>query len=424
MKNCLIMLTADYPFTVGEPFLESEMPYHSGNYDKIIILTLEKAPGAELTRKLPDNAEAYNVSTGNPKISRAVSAAEGIASAVFHKTELPESDKERIGGSFAKRAFTEYFEKRSLNKFKDCKKILDKIDFTLYDTVTVYSYWFFITCRVGVYVKNYLKEKGVNSFLVSRAHRYDIYESANSLNYLPCRELLASETEKVFVCSSDGYEHFKALLPSFANRFKTAYLGTVDNGTGSYTNTFHLLTCSRTVPVKRLDKLIDALALLKDSGAELYWTHIGDGSEQEKIKSLAQEKLNFMNFEFLGQMKNSEVCSYYKNHPVNLFVNISSSEGLPVSIMEAASFGTPVLATDVGGTREIVVDGYNGCLIDSGFETKELAEKISEFYNMSPEKNKEMRKNAREFWERNFNCDKNYSDFAAELVSLAETVNK
>ena len=59
MKKCLIMLTADYPFTVGEPFLESEMPYYSGNYDKIIILTLEKAPGAELTRKLPDNAQAF-----------------------------------------------------------------------------------------------------------------------------------------------------------------------------------------------------------------------------------------------------------------------------------------------------------------------------------------------------------------------------
>lgn len=417
------MLTADYPFTVGEPFLESEMPYHSGNYDKIIILTLEKAPGAELTRKLPDNAEAYNVSTVNPKVSRAVSAAEGLVSAVFHKTELPESDKERIGGSFAKKAFTEYFEKRSINKFKDCKKILDKIDFTLFDSVTVYSYWFFVTCRVGVYVKNYIKEKGVNSFLVSRAHRYDIYESANSLNYLPCRELLAAETEKVFVCSSDGYEHFKALLPPFSDKFKTAYLGTVDNGTGSYTNTFHLLTCSRTVPVKRLDKLIDALALLKDSGAELYWTHIGDGSDQEKIKNLAEEKLNFMNFEFLGQMSNKEVHSYYKNHPVNLFVNISSSEGLPVSIMEASSFGTPVLATDVGGTREIVIDGYNGYIIDPDFEIKELAEKISGFYNMPPKKYQQMRKNSREHWEQNFNCDKNYTAFADELAALAQTVS-
>lgn len=424
MKKCLIMLTADYPFTVGEPFLESEMPYHSGNYDKIIILTLEKAPGAELTRKLPDNAQAFNVSTKNPKVSRAVSTAEGLFSSVFHKTELPESDKERIGGSFAKRAFTEYFEKRAFNKFKDCKKILDKIDFSLYDTVTVYSYWFFVTCRVGVYVKNYLKDKGISAFLVSRAHRYDIYESANSLNYLPCRELLASETEKIFVCSSDGCEHLKSLLPSYAHRFKTAYLGTADNGTGSYTNTFHILTCSRTVPVKRLDKLIDALSLLKDSGAEIYWTHIGDGSEQDKIKAFAEEKLKFMNFEFLGQMSNSEVCSYYKNHPVNLFVNISSSEGLPVSIMEAASFGTPVLATDVGGTREIVVDGYNGYLLRSDFELKELAEKISEFYNMPTERYNIMRKNAREYWESNFNCDKNYSDFVDELVSLAETVNK
>ena len=423
MKNCLIMLTADYPFTVGEPFLESEMPYHSGNYDKIIILTLEKAPGAELTRKLPDNAEAFNISTVNPKLSRALSAAEGLVSSVFHKTELPESDKQRIGGSFVKRAFTEYFEKRAFNKFKDCKKILDKIDFSLYDTVTVYSYWFFVTCRVGVYVKDYIKKRGVRSFLVSRAHGYDTYESANSLNYLPCRELLASNADRVFPCSADGYEHFKALLPSFADKFKTAYLGTSDNGTGSFSNTFLILTCSRTVPLKRLDKLIDALALLKDSNAELYWTHIGDGSEQEKIKAFAKEKLEFMNFEFLGQMSNKEVYSYYKNHPVNLFVNISSTEGLPVSIMEASSFGTPVLATDVGGTREIVIDGYNGFIINPDFETKELAEKISEFYYMPPEKYLQMRKNSRAHWEQNFNSDKNYTAFSDELAALAQTVN-
>ena len=46
-----------------------------------------------------------------------------------------------------------------------------------------------------------------------------------------------------------------------------------------------------------------------------------------------------------------------------MFINLSSSEGIPVSIMEAQSFGIPVIATNVGGSGEIVVS-ETGVLVD------------------------------------------------------------
>ena len=52
----------------------------------------------------------------------------------------------------------------------------------------------------------------------------------------------------------------------------------------------------------------------------------------------------------MGRMKNKDIYSLYEKEKPDLFINLSSSEGIPVSIMEAMSFGIPVISTDVGGT--------------------------------------------------------------------------
>jgi glycosyltransferase involved in cell wall biosynthesis len=73
------------------------------------------------------------------------------------------------------------------------------------------------------------------------------------------------------------------------------------------------------------------------------------------MKELADELLpkNIL-YNFLGFLPTNEVYLYYKNKPIDVFLNVSASEGLPVSIMEAQSCGIPVIATAVGGTPEIV----------------------------------------------------------------------
>jgi glycosyltransferase involved in cell wall biosynthesis len=81
--------------------------------------------------------------------------------------------------------------------------------------------------------------------------------------------------------------------------------------------------------------------------------------------------------------------------------------------MEAISFGIPVMATDVGGCREIVTDS-TGILIPKDFDVKEAARLISEFYQS--EKNKEVfRKGVKSFWKTNFEVFKNYREFFEDL---------
>ena len=58
--------------------------------------------------------------------------------------------------------------------------------------------------------------------------------------------------------------------------------------------------------------------------------------------------------ELRGQTANDELLEFYASHRVDVFVNVSSSEGVPVSIMEAIAHDIPVVATAVGGTPEIV----------------------------------------------------------------------
>ena len=101
-----------------------------------------------------------------------------------------------------------------------------------------------------------------------------------------------------------------------------------------------------------------------------------------------------------------------------MFINCSESEGIPVSIMEALSFGIPVIATNVGGTSEVVIDGYNGFLLDKDFLEIDLKQMIVDFLNSSEDFILEKRTNARIFWENNYDAEKNYTEFYKRIEGL------
>lgn len=416
MKNCLIILTSEFPFSAGEPFLESEIKYQNDCFDKVLILAFDLDADIKDVRPVPDGVEYYNVSEKNKKISRLGDAVRGAAH-VFSKDDMLFEDAEKCN-TLVKKIFSKYFNQRAKRQFGESQNILKKYDFSCYDEVVIYSYWFFATCRIGALIKNQLLSNGVNAYLISRAHGYDLYESANLLNFLPYRNTLASECDKIYACSYQGAEHLKSVIPKYKHKIEAAYLGTLDYGMSYSSSTFHIVTCSRICGVKRIDKLIDSLSSLKGTKREIYWTHIGDGKDRKRLEERAEKELPFMNSEFVGKMSNSNVYKYYTEHPVSLFVNVSSSEGLPVSIMEAMSFGIPVLATDVGGTSEIVKNGYNGFLLSSDFTVDEFKEKITAFLNMKNEDYISFRENARSFWKDNFAAEKNYDAFSKELSGI------
>ncbi len=413
MKNCLILITDSYPYSIGETFLESEAEFLSKQFDKVITLAIATDENAPVTRKTPENFDCYNVAKTSKKISRAISFLEGIVKTAFPAPGLESEAKKSI----RHRLFHGYFCARSEREFALCEDVLDKYDFSQYDSVTVYSYWLFVTAMVGTMICDKISDKCKKIRFVSRGHRYDIYDYANSLKYLPEREYLLSRLDKLYICSIDGKEYMRGLFPQYKEKIEHSYLGTLDcSVTPMNDEGYHIVSCSRMKNVKRVDRIASSLALLaKENLGRLEWTHIGDGETMNTVKEICEEKLSFMKVNLIGNISNEDVRGFYKENKIDLFINVSTSEGLPVSIMEAMSFSVPVLATDVGGVDEIVKDGFNGFLIDDNFSDEELAEKIKETMLLAKDERESMRRNSRAFWEDNFDAKKNYTVFAAEI---------
>ena len=177
-----------------------------------------------------------------------------------------------------------------------------------------------------------------------------------------------------------------------------------------------IVSCSNLYKWKRVNKIISSLSKIKTLNIE--WFHFGDGPEYEKIIELAKKQLkNNIKFNFLGRVDNDTILEWYQKNIPPLFINLSNSEGVPVSIMEAMSFGIPCIATIVGGCGELVTQN-TGFPVDVNLSDKKIAGIIDGFFSLEPEIQEEMRKNAYSCIQDKFNANKNYFNFCEDILSL------
>ena len=108
---------------------------------------------------------------------------------------------------------------------------------------------------------------------------------------------------------------------------------------------FDVVTVARLVPWKRIDDLIRICA-----SKELSLIVVGDGPQFQELKELANE-LN-CKVQFSGKVKQSEVPALISK--AKIFVLNSTYEGLPHIVLEAYSLGVTVIASDAGGTNEVM----------------------------------------------------------------------
>jgi glycosyltransferase involved in cell wall biosynthesis len=122
---------------------------------------------------------------------------------------------------------------------------------------------------------------------------------------------------------------------------------------------FKIVTVGRLVPWKQLDNLIEAVNECEDAGLVI----VGDGPERGRLEALARQRQLADRVYFAGQRSKEETFALMA--ACDLFVLNSSYEGFPHVVLEAMCAGLPVVATEVGGTPELVRDGENGLLIES-----------------------------------------------------------
>lgn len=120
---------------------------------------------------------------------------------------------------------------------------------------------------------------------------------------------------------------------------------------------------------------------------------------------------------FVGQVEPQDVRTWLGSHEVDALVNVSASEGLPVALMEAASFGIPMIATAVGGSPEIVDDSC-GRLLPADPSVEEVARVLADFARLSVDERDRIRDASRARWASRFSADTNYEEFGDLLASL------
>lgn len=260
--------------------------------------------------------------------------------------------------------------------------------------------------------------KGMNIPVVTRMHGYDLFAEQDRLGFVPFQRDLVQAVDKVFSASKAGANYLCDRFPELRDKIDVSYLG-VAKSTGtsqsSADDVFRIVSCSSLVPVKRVDILIDALKLNQTSGMNFVWTHIGDGPEMLALRKQSRELGS--RARFLGEMTHDQVLAWMASNPIDVFCNVSDSEGLPVSLMEAASCGIPLLARDVGGVREIV-DASVGLLLGSDAIAKNVAAGLEAMRNAPIETQVQWRIQSESRWAKKFDAERNYELFSGQLAAL------
>lgn len=275
------------------------------------------------------------------------------------------------------------------------------------------SYWLTECAYAAVMLKKWYPTIRVTS----RGHGYDVYDQRC---YLPFRNIIFDRIDKVYTVNEAERKYILEKYRAPVDRIETSHLGI--NLPQSYSKEvsrkpFRIVSCSSVIQLKRLDLLISALSEIEDVDFE--WYHIGGGPLFDEISNMASRKLCKENqkFSFLGQMPLAQVHEYYQSHDLAVFINCSDTEGIPVSIMEAMSYGIPVIARNIGGNSEIVGND-TGLLLDSEGNPKKLKEGIRQIYSLKDDDYFKLRENARKKIEKSFNAEKQYTSYFSELLNM------
>jgi glycosyltransferase involved in cell wall biosynthesis len=403
-KKHLILLSDNYPNSNGEFFLDDEINVISNQFQKITVLCSSQKKDAK--RTIPINVNVIKL----PQIR--------LLKRFFFT----------IQGLFFLPLWQELF---SLKKTYGLKPNILLLKILLIDYVrstevihvlkingltnpiehVLYSYWHDYKALAIARLANH---KGMKT--IARGHGWDLDYKRHSPQYLPYKNFIVENLDLSISISDFGKSMLQKTTNSILHRkICVSKLGKLNHRMPRLEKQDYkpilICSCSSLIPLKRVDLIVHFCSLL---GVEnLKWIHFGSGKQMEELKLLANE-LN-LNAEFKGDTINQEILDFYHNNYVDLFINFSIFEGIPVSIMEAQSAGIPVLATAVGGTPEIVND-TNGFLVDKDFDMKFTADCILSFLQNSPANIREKRESAYLNWKMYYNAEKNYAEFADILL--------
>lgn len=285
-----------------------------------------------------------------------------------------------------------------------------------------YSYWL-TYAPLGLAM---LKQEGfIHNRVVTRTHGYEIYENGNyepeTYPHFPARLFTYKWIDKVYSISKKGIDILVANYPNYANKFEISHLGVNPIGMNKHNNEGYLaiVSCSYLYELKRVPLIFKSLNNFcsKYKHINIRWYHIGSsrydyGRGFAKLKKETLMATENLKVSLLGEMSNQDVIKFYQNHRADIFINLSTTEGIPVSIMEAESAGLAILATDVGSNDEIVTEDV-GVLLKVDFTQDEFDEALKRIIS----NHQNMSQMAMNNFYKEWHAGTNYTDFYHRIAN-------
>jgi glycosyltransferase involved in cell wall biosynthesis len=134
-----------------------------------------------------------------------------------------------------------------------------------------------------------------------------------------------------------------------------------------------MLFMARLVPAKGLETTLRALVLLRDAGLNVSLVVAGAGPNRGSGQALARS-LGLTNVTFVGNVDGQVKAGLLRNSDVYVLPS-SHGEGMPVTVLEAMSYGLAAVVTPAGGLADFIVDGKNALLLQST-SSAEIAQKL------------------------------------------------
>ena len=400
-KKRLVLFTNYFPRSFEEQFLETEVQFLATSFHDIHIYSHSIDP---TIRELPANAKLVPFAAATSPRAATSNLRHLCYAARIFIAEL-------VLAAYRKKYFSHFRSSltRLLVNLERARSLAPLINQYDRNETVFYSYWFGSWVEILCLVKQiYCPDLK----LVTRAHGYDYDINQTKLGFIPFRRFTMQLVSGVYPVSNFAVNRIAEEYPFF-EQLERFYLGVSDRGSNSIVDekAFHIVSCSQLIPLKRVHLIIH---ILKHLEFQVEWTHFGDGELRDELETLANDLPPNIAWEVRGWVPNQSVIEFYQKQQVDLVINVSTLEGIPVSLMEAISFGVPVVGCDTCGMPEVVT-AESGFLIPTDFEPADVAALISDYHLNHPGK-ESFRKGVKRFWSAHFDADLNYPDFAERCL--------
>lgn len=239
------------------------------------------------------------------------------------------------------------------------------------DNTVLYFYW----GNNQALIIPFLKSLGFKKIIV-RFHGFDLYKERLG-GYQPFRRQLLSSITLAAPISEYGARYLGKEYGDIDFNSKILRLGVKNIGRSkkSKDDWLRLVSCARVIKLKRIDLVA---RVLKQLPYNIEWTHIGDGDYLQDVKEELIDSPGNFRATLLGWFSPGKVPEFYRDRRVDIFISLSASEGIPVSVMEALAAGIPVFSTRVGGISEII-DHEVGRLVEPDLAEHDYIDHLKAF---------------------------------------------